>query len=125
MSSYVFPFRRMTKCLRVPVTTNPTQANALTVPPGFINPQYKSFMIVNPNACWVNMRGTSATLNDPNPTQANLASADDDYWLLPPHHFGVYSTQNPLFVSAIALAMPGFTLPAEFVPLRLAYGVGA
>lgn len=115
----------MTRALKVPVTTTPSQANALTIPEGFINPQLKAFLVVNPNTCWVGLRGTSRVMGQPDPTQATLANSDGADWLFPPHHFGVYSTQSPLFMSAIALAMPGFPVPGELTELRVYYGVGA
>lgn len=123
MSEGVFPFRRMTKALLVPVATT---ATSFQVPSGLIKPDYNAFCIVNPNVCWVGLRGTSAVNNEGQaPTEAIMASQDGDDWLFNPGHFGVYTTQHPFFMSAIALSMPGYELPDTFVPLRLYYGYGA
>ena len=115
------PFRRMTKGLLVPVAEAPTW---MEVPEGFIDESYTAFMIVNPNVCWVGLGGTSGAMDKPKPTVPNMASPDGTDWLFPPGHVAVYSTQYPVFMSAVAIAMPGFELPGQYVPLRVYYGYG-
>lgn len=125
MSEFTFPFRRMTRALLVPVSAT---ASSFAVPNGFFQqPMYTAFMVVNPNACWVGLRGTSYNADGSAPASATLADADGADWLFNPGHSAVYSTQYPAFMSAIALAMPGYQLPPAdgYTPLRVYYGFGA
>ena len=126
MSEGVFPFRRMTQALLVPVGV--ANASAYTVPDGMIKPDYTAFLVFNPNNCCVELRGTSMPIpTGPAPTQAVLASGDGIDWLFPPGHWSVYTTQYPMFMSAKAFDTPAFPLSAAgtTIPLRLWYGYGA
>jgi hypothetical protein len=120
-------FRRMTRALPVTVVNSPTSASALTVPGGYIRSSYNAFAVFNPNTCCVGLRGTSRPPNQPAPTTPLIASADGLDWIFPPDFWGVFSTQNPIFMSAIALSFPTHPdVPADagLVPLRVWYGVG-
>lgn len=120
-------FRRMTRALPVQVANSTTAQNATTVPDGFILPSYNAFAVFNPNTCCVGLRGTSRPTGQPVPTTPLLALPDGLDWLLPPGFWGVFSTQYPFFMSAIALPMPiAPDVPADaaLVPLRLWYGMG-
>lgn len=120
-------FRRMTRALPVTVVNTPTAQNATTVPDGFILPSYNAFGVFNPNTCCVGLRGTSRPTGQPIPTVPLLAQSDGLDWLLPPGFWGVFSTQYPFFMSAIALSMPiAPDVPADsgLVALRLWYGMG-
>lgn len=120
-------FRRMTRAIGVTVANTPTTGNATKVPAGFIQPSYNAFAVFNPNTCCVGLRGTSRPTGQPEPTTPLLAQADGLDWLLPPGFWGVFSTQYPFFMSAIALSMPiAPVVPADgdLTALRLWYGVG-
>lgn len=120
-------FRRMTRALGVPVFNLTTTDNAVKVPDGFILPSYNAFAVFNPNVCCAALRGTSRPTGQPVPTVPLLAQPDGLDWLLPPGFWGVFSTQYPFFMSAMALSMPiAPDVPADaaLVPLRLWYGVG-
>jgi hypothetical protein len=120
-------FRRMTRALPVAVFNTPTAQNVTTVPDGFILPSYNAFGVFNPNTCCVGLRGTSRPTGQAIPTIPLLAQSDGLDWLLPPGFWGVFSTQYPFFMSAIALSMPiAPDVPADagLVPLRLWYGMG-
>lgn len=116
--SGTFAFRRITDPLQVPVAVEPTR---FEVPTGFFDeggPGYKTtaFLVANPNMCWVRLRGTSSGPHRPVSPRMG--------WLFPPGFLGVYSTQYPVTMSAMAVAMPGVPLPTEFAPLDLIYGGG-
>lgn len=120
-------FRRMTRALPVAVVNTPTVQNATTVPDGFILPSYNAFGVFNPNTCCVGLRGTSRPTGQSMPTVPLLAQADGLDWLLPPGFWGVFSTQYPFFMSAIALSMPiAPDVPADgaLAALRVWYGMG-
>lgn len=120
-------YRRMTRALPVKVVNTPTVQNTTKVPDGFIAPSYNAFAVFNPNTCCVGLRGTSRPTGQPVPTEPLLAQTDGLDWLLPPGFWGVFSTQNPFFMSAIALSMPiAPVVPADadLVALRVWYGVG-
>jgi hypothetical protein len=123
MSEHTFPFRRMTKAVLVPVSETPTQGNRLTVPEGYVKPDYNAFAVYNPNIVDVALRGTSMVDGQPAPTEAILAAEGD--WEFPPKFWGVFSTQYPMFMSAIALVSPGYPLTGSYKPLRVWYGYGA
>lgn len=112
----------MTKALLVTVAEAPT---FVPVQPGWIDPTYTAFMVVNPNICWVGLRGTTPVEGQPPPTEPAMTTLDGTDWLFPPGHVGVYTTQYPVFMSAVALNFPGFGLPGQYVPLRIYYGYGA
>lgn len=116
--SGTFAFRRITDPLQVPVAAEPTKFD---VPADFFaegGPGYKTtaFLVVNPNMCWVRLRGTSSGPHRPVSPRMG--------WLFPPGFVGVFSTQYPVTMSAMAVAMPGVALPTEFAPLDLIYGGG-
>ncbi len=116
--SGTFAFRRTTDPLQLPVGP---QAMRFDVPAGFFDeggPGYlaTTFLVVNPNACYVRLRGTTTGEHRPvTPTTG---------WLFPPGFVGCFTTQKPISMSTLAVAMPGFPLPAEYVPLELPYGGG-
>lgn len=116
--SGTFAFRRMTDPLMLQVGP---QAIRFDVPGGFFDeggPGYlvTTFLIVNPNACYVRLRGSNTSTHVPvTPTTG---------WLFPPGFVGCFTTQRPISMSTLAVAMPGFPLPTEFVPLELPYGGG-
>lgn len=122
MAENTFPFRRMTRAILVPVGTT---ASTVQIPNGFILPDYNAFMVVNPNMCWVALRGTSRAGDGTMPTQANMAMPDARDWLFNPGHIAVYTTQYPVWMSALAVAMPSYPIPTEFADLRVYYGYGA
>lgn len=120
-------FRRMTRALPVTVVNTPTAQTAVQVPDGFILPSYNAFAVFNPNVCSVGLRGTSRPTGAPAPTTPLIAQADGLDWVFPPGFWGVFSTQYPFFMSAIALSMPiAPDVPgdAALFALRLWYGVG-
>lgn len=126
-TSYIIsrPFRRMTRALLIPVSAT---ASSYSVPDAYIRPEYDSFLVINPNQCWVGLRGTSWTdESQPKPTIALMADDDGADWLFPPGHVSVWSTQFPEFMSAMALPMPGYSLPPAdgYTPLRVYYGNGS
>lgn len=126
MSEGVFPFRRMTQALLVPVGV--ATASAYTVPEGMIKADYTAFLVFNPNNCCVELRGTSMPVPvGPAPSQAVLASGDGIDWLFPPGHYSVYTTQYPMFMSAKAFDTQAFPVASVGtpIPLRLWYGYGA
>lgn len=122
-----FAFKRMTRAVPVAVVNAPTTGSATKVPDNLILPSYNAFAVFNPNVCCVGLRGTSRPTGQPVPTTPLLAQADGLDWLFTPGFWGVFSTQYPFFMSAIALSMPiAPTVPADadLVPLRLWYGIG-
>jgi hypothetical protein len=116
--SGTFAFRRITDPLQVPVAATATKFD---VPDGFFaegGPGYQTttFLVVNPNACYVRLRGT--TSGPHRPVSPRMG------WLFPPGFVGAFSTQYPVTMSALAVPMPGAPLPTEFAPLDLIYGGG-
>ncbi len=116
-------FRRMTDPVQAAV--GPT-AQATMVPASkLIDPMsglpLGSFYVVNPNNVWVRLRGFSAQ-NIDNCTSVGVTPSTG--WLWPPGHVAVYSTQNPVCVSAMAVPMPGYPLTGNYAPLELSYGFG-
>lgn len=116
-------FRRMTDPVQAAV--GPT-AQATMVPANrLVDPMsglpLGSFYVVNPNNVWVRLRGYSnadaCTSGGVTPTTG---------WLWPPGHVAVYSTQNPVCVSTMAVPMPGFPISASttYAPIELSYGFG-
>ncbi|MBA9070685.1 hypothetical protein FHR71_004455 [Methylobacterium sp. RAS18] len=117
--SGTFAFRRMTDPLLPPVGPEPLRYD---VPEGFFDeegPGFLSttFLVVNGNACYVRLRGTTSGAHRPVTRTTG--------WLFPPGFVGCFTTQRPISMSTMAVAMPGFPLPTEFVPLELPYGGGA
>lgn len=116
--SGTFAFRRMTDPLMLPVAA---EATRFDVPEGFFDEggpgfQTTTFLVVNPNACFVRLRGTTSGEHRPvTPTTG---------WLFPPGFVGCFTTQRPISMSTLAVAKPGFPLPTEYAPLELPYGGG-
>lgn len=125
MTEGVFPFRRMTQAMLVPVGNG--SASSFEVPSGVIKPDFNAFLIFNPNRVCAELRGTSVPQSGPAPTSATPASGTGIDWLFPPGHWAVYTTQYPLFMSAQAFDTPLWPLASAgtLVPLRLWYGYGA
>lgn len=116
--SGTFAFRRTTDPLQLPVGPVPTRFD---VPAGFFDkngPGYQTttFMVVNPNACYVRLRGSN--------TDSHIPVTPTTGWLFPPGFVGCFTTQYPKSMSTLAVTMPGFPLPAEYAPLELPYGGG-
>lgn len=116
--SGTFAFRRVTDPLILPVGP---QALKFVVPDGFFaegGPGYQAttFLVVNANACYVRLRGTTVGRYQ--------AVTETTGWLFPPGFVGCFTTQHPIFMSTLAVPMPGFPLPEEYVPLELPYGGG-
>lgn len=85
-----------------------------------------SFGAINSYPVYIRLLGTPMSA-----TQPNLAK-EGDGWLFPPGHFGIYSTQFPKGLSAIAVARPGFPIKGSDgkllypeAALELFYGSGA
>lgn len=75
-----------------------------------------SYLVVNPNLCWVRLRGTAKG--------RHLVAAPGKGRLFAPGLTAVFSTLKPISVSTLAEAKPGFPLPSEYAPLELYYGGG-
>ncbi|KQT08521.1 hypothetical protein ASG40_11625 [Methylobacterium sp. Leaf399] len=116
--SGTYAFRRITDPLQVPVAATATQFDvpATFFAEGGAGYQTTTFLVVNPNACYVRLRGT--TSGPFRPVTPKMG------WLFPPAFVGAFSTQYPIFMSAMAVPMPGVPLPTEFAPLDLIYGGG-
>ncbi|AYO83663.1 hypothetical protein [Methylobacterium brachiatum] len=116
--SGTFAFRRTTDPLQLPVGPGPLRFD---VPEGFFAEggpgfQTTTFLVVNPNLCYVRLRGSS--------TDNHVPVTPSTGWLFPPGFVGCFTTQYPRSMSTLAVAMPGFPLPDEFAPLELLYGGG-
>ncbi len=108
------PFRRRTNPVMVAVGV---AAVSTDVPDGFITPDCNAFCVVNSSPCWVRLRGFREGQTG--------EVTEDTGWLFPPGHIGVYATQQPQRMSAMAVARPGFPVSAEYlVPLEVSYGDG-
>lgn len=117
--SGTYAFRRITDPLQLPVKA---EATRFDVPETFFaegGPGFgtTTFLVVNPNPCYVRLRGTSGT-GPHRPVTPKMG------WLFPPGFVAAFSTQYPVSMSTMAVAMPGVPLPAEFAPLELIYGGG-
>lgn len=125
MPDNVQPFRRYTDPTLVPVSATPSQANAASVAADFIPKGTTSFLVVNSNLCWVRLQGTGRNADGTAPASAVLA-AENKGWLFPPGFTGVFTTQFPAWMSAIAVARDGYPLAGlTLVPLEVSYGGGA
>lgn len=116
--SGTFAFRRVTDPLQLPVGVEPERFD---VPEGFFDQggpafQTTTFLVVNPNLCYVRLRGSS--------TDTHIPVTPSTGWLFPPGFVGCFTTQYPKSMSTLAVAMPGFPLPDTFAPLELPYGGG-
>ncbi|TKD50215.1 hypothetical protein [Sphingomonas baiyangensis] len=117
------PFRRNLSVspIMVPATDEPSYVAVGPLPNGVT-----SFGVVNSYPVYIRLLGTSMGDETPNDAGEGLG------WLFPPGHFGIYSTQFPAGVSAIAVERPGFPIHDEEgallypeAALELFYGSGA
>ncbi len=74
----------------------------------------RSFYFVNPNPFYVRLKGSKGAFS---------AVTETTGWLFPPHSAQVFSTQNPDFVSVMAVTRGGLT--AATGTCELSYGVGS
>lgn len=115
-----FPFKRD---LSVSPVMIPAKDTASRVDMGALPNGVTSFAMVNSYPVFMRLLGSSGTFKP---------VVEGDGWLVPPGHFGVYSTQNPRFLSCIAVDRPNFPIKdgsgALLYPgamLELFYGSGA
>lgn len=113
-------FRRSSNPVLVPATDVPSQVTVPSMPAGVT-----TFCAVNSYPVWIRLKGTG-TGNPFSPV------AEHEGWLFPPGHFGVYATQFPAFMSAIAVDRPGFpikNMDGELLypnaAIEISYGSGA
>jgi hypothetical protein len=116
-------FRRLTNPLLVPVVAG-TVGSKLEVPPGFIPGAATSFYVSNSNLCHVRLMGTSGS-------GATFTAVEEGKgWCFGPSFASVFATQNPIWMSALAVAREGFPLtrddgtPITLYPLEVSYGEG-
>lgn len=114
-----FPFKRNAGVspIMVPATDTPSQVEIGPLPDGVT-----SFAMINSYPVYVRLEGSSGTFS---------AVTAGTGWLVPPGHFGVYSTRYPKWVSCVAVERPGFPIKdgngALLYPdakLELLYGSG-
>lgn len=75
-----------------------------------------SFQVVNSSMCYVRLKGFK---------DSSGSLVEGEGWLLPPGHVGVYATQQPARMMALAVARPGYPVSPELiVPLEVNYGYG-
>lgn len=108
------PYRRLTDPVLVAVGSSVGQSTA--VPVGWIPANADAFQVVNSNSCYVRLRGFKVGESG--------EVEEGKGWLLPPGHVGVYATQKPERMSAMAVVRDGFPIPATTVPLEVNYGFG-
>lgn len=115
-----FPFKRD---LSVSPVMVPAKDTASKVTMGQLPSGVTSFAMVNAYPFFIRLLGSSGTFKP---------AVEGDGWLVPPGHFGVYSTQSPQFLSCIAVDRPGFpikdgsgVLLYPNAVLELFYGSGA
>lgn len=106
-------YRRLTDPILVTVSV---VAGSTTVEANYIPANADSFQVVNSNPFYVRLRGYKIGETG--------EVAEGKGWLLPPGHVGVYATQKPERMSAMAVARPGFPISSEFWPLEVNYGFG-
>lgn len=117
----IYPFRRNTTIspYMVPATNTASQVLIGPLPEGV-----RSFAMVNAFPVFMRLVGSSQE-------SGFIPAADWTGWLIPPYHFGIYSTQYPKWVSAIAVDRPGYpimngqSLLYPTAVLELFYGAGA
>jgi len=108
------PYRRQTDPIMVQVGIGTALVTA--VPNGFIPKNASSFQVVNSSYCYVRLKGFK---------DANGTLTDGQGWLLPPGHVGVYATQQPTHMMALAVPRPNFPVsPDLVVSLEVNYGYG-
>lgn len=120
--SRLFPFKRN---LSVSPVMIPAKDVSTYVPLGSLPDGVTTFAAVNAFPVFIRLIGTPHG-------SATVPAKDWDGWIFPPGHFGIYSTQNPKGLSAIAVARPGYPIVdsngALLYPdaqLELMYGSGA
>lgn len=100
IQSRSFPFRRNTAIspYMVPATDEASQVEIGPLPAGVT-----SFGMVNAFPVYMRLVGSS---------EASGFKPAQDWvgWCVPPYHFGIYSTQYPKWVSAVAVERPGFPI---------------
>ncbi len=94
-----FPFRRNTTVspVMIPATDVASQVALGALPSGVT-----SFAMVNAFPIFIRLTGS--------PETGFIPAADWQGWIVPPGHFGVYSTQYPFYLSCIAVERPGFPI---------------
>lgn len=108
------PYRRQTNAVMVEVGVGTAARTA--VPADFIPKNASSFQVVNSALCWVRLKGFK---------DVNGTLVEGEGWLFPPGHVGVYATQQPTHMMALAVARPGFPVTQEVIaPLEVNYGYG-
>lgn len=122
MSENSFNFRRFADPLLLPVGAT---AQQFTLPGGYFaqgGPAMgaTSFWVCNANNFWVRLRGSGNAIDN---TGSYVAVTDTTGWLFPPGYTGSFSTQYPLFMSAMAVTRQG--LPAGTGVLEISYGGGS
>lgn len=110
-------FRRLSDPCMVPVGAT---ATSYTVPTNVRNlldtSVVSSFQVVNANNCYVRLSGFRSA-------QGNAVEGKG--WCFAPGLTAVYGTQKPYFMSALAVARPGFPIDGlTFCELEVSYGVG-
>lgn len=95
-----FPFRRnpLVSPIMIPATDVASQVEVGPLPEGVT-----SFGMVSSFPIWIRLLGSSET-------SGFRAAQEWDGWLVPPYHFGIYSTQYPKWVSCIAVDRPNFPI---------------
>lgn len=116
--SGTYAFRKMTEPLLLDIKATATRYD---VPPGFFDQggpgfQATSWWVVNPNNCYVRLKGTTSG--------AHVPVTDSTGWLFPPNFSGPFSTQYPTSMSTLAVVRGGLPIPAKCDPLEIIYGGG-
>lgn len=95
-----FPFRRNTQVspFVIPAGLTASQMEIGPLPQGIT-----SFGMVNSYPVWMRLLGSSEATGF-------MPAQEGDGWLIPPYHFGIYSTQYPKWISVIAVARPNFPI---------------
>lgn len=113
-------FKRSSDPFRVPATDQPSEFTVTGIPKGAT-----SFCAVNSYPVWIRLKGTQRG-------QSFAPVAEGEGWLFPPGHFGIYATQYPSKMSAMAVERPGFPIKdangALLYPdaaIEVSYGSGA
>ena len=114
-----FPFKRDASFLPIRV---PARDFASKVEVGPLPDGVTSFCMINSYPIYMRLEGSRGEFK---PVTATTG------WLIPPGHFGVYSTRYPQWVSAVAVARPDFPIQGEGgamlypdAALELIYGSG-
>lgn len=118
-----FPFRR--NLVVSPIMVRATDV-ASYKPLGKLPDGVTTFGVINSYPVYIRLLGTPMGAAEP------MMAKEGDGWLFPPGHFGIYSTQFPKGLSAIAVERPGFpvkdsngSLLYPQAMLELFYGSGS